>query len=174
MAKHAGNCPSTVAGSTTAIKTATPEGQIVIEIKAADEAAVATIRSRTKHLIEVQAAPDAKIEHTGKGTGGGAIGLCPVVTVDTEVTSEDIEGGVQVTMTPKTPEVGKTLNKDVEDRIAKAKEWTDANVKEGDDPHGTIGGSGGGTGKHGGNRSGHGDGKGAEPAADKPDDGKTE
>src|SRR5688500_4102585 len=61
MAKKAGNCPSTVAGAKTELLAKTPDGVPMLEITSAEALAVPTIRSRTKHLVEVAAAaPDAK------------------------------------------------------------------------------------------------------------------
>ncbi len=165
MAKRAGNCPSTVADSKTELTEATPEGRITLAISSDDAKAVATIRSRTKHLVEVQDATDAKIEHTGAGTGGGGIGLCPVVTQGTKVSFTEGDKGVTVTLEPSSPEVGAKLKAEVEARIAKSADWLAKNVKDAADPKGTIGGTGGGTGKHGANRSGKGDGSGVDPAA---------
>lgn len=174
MANKSGNCPSTVGGAATEVEPATQDGKVVITIVAKDDAAVKTIRARTAHLIEIQDAPAATIKHSGDGTGGGGIGLCPVVTKDTTVASEDIEGGVKVTMTPKDADVAKSLPSTVETRIREANEWTQKNLH----PTGDAGGGagvGGGQGEHGGNHQGKGDGHGkdeqrdAQPEPSKPE-----
>jgi hypothetical protein len=173
MAKKAGNCPSTVAGAKTKLLAETTGGVSTVEITSADALAVPTIRSRTKHLVEVAAvAPDSKVEHTGKGTGGGDIGICPVITKDTKIVVEEIEGGVKVTMTPQGDLKPLELYTEVEQRIVKADAWTAANIKQTGE-FGQLGGDGGGKGGHGANRSGKGDASGPREG-DKPDGKKDE
>lgn len=157
MAKKAGNCPSTVAGAKTKLLAETTGGVSTIEITSEDELAVPTIRSRTKHLVEVAAAaPDDKVEHTGKGTGGGDIGICPVITKDTKIVFEEIAGGVKLTMTPQGDLKPLDLYTEVGARIVKSDAWTAEHIKQTGE-FGALGGDGGGKGGHGANRSGKGD-----------------
>jgi hypothetical protein len=157
-----GNCPSAVVGATTAIvDDPAAAGKLVLHITAKDADATSTIRRRLTHLVEVQAAPDAEIKHTGDGTGGGA-GLCPVITTkDVTVTAADIEGGSKVTLEPQAGADLAALRKEVEDRIAKTAGWAEGHLTG--TPHsGGGGGNGGGKGDHGGNHSGDGDGRGKQ------------
>lgn len=159
----AGNCPSAVAGAVTAIVPDGKAGAVVLTITAPDAAQTETIRKRTSHLVEVQGAPDAEVKHSGEGTGGSTVGKCPVVTAkDVQLASENVDGGVKVTLTPSGATTVDALTKDVTDRIAKIGEWKDFKPT---DTSGGGGGAGGGAGKHGGNHSGDGDGKGKEKTA---------
>lgn len=166
MSHKAGWCPSTVAGSTTAIdKDASTGGKVVVTITAKEEAAIATIRARAKHLAEVGNAAGDQVEHTGKGTGGGDAGVCPVIARDNTLAAEDVEGGAKVTMTPTKPDQEAALLELVGKRIDEAKAWLDANVKQ-EGGYGETGGDGGGKGGHGGNRSGRGDASGDRTGGD--------
>lgn len=174
MSHKAGWCPSTVSGAATAIdKDASKNGKVVVTITSKEEGAVATIRARSKHLVDVQKAPGTTIQHTGEGTGGGDAGVCPVIARNNTIASEDIEGGVKVTMTPGAAAQGAALLAEVEKRIAEAKAWTDENIKQ-EGAYGEKGGDGGFKGGHGGNRSGKGDASGDRTGGDKqgPGDGK--
>ena len=164
LSHKAGWCPSTVAGSTTTLdKDASKDGKVVLTVTGADEAAVTTIRARVKHLMEVQDKGGDKVEHTGAGTGGGDAGVCPVITRDATFTSEDVEGGVRITMTAAGD--GAALLGLVEKRVDEAKAWLDANIKQ-EGAYGESGGDGGGKGGHGGNRSGKGDASGNRTGGD--------
>lgn len=163
MANRAGNCPSAVAGATTAIvDDASNAGKLVLSITAKEADATTTIRKRVAHLVEVQGAPDAEVKHTGDGTGGASTGKCPVVTSkDAKVSASDVDGGSKVVIEPSGGLTLDALKADVEKRIAALGEWTSANIKA-TDASGGGGGVGGGKGDHGGNHSGKGDGKGKD------------
>jgi hypothetical protein len=166
LAHKAGWCPSTVAGSTTAIdKDASKDGKVVLTIIATEEAAITTIRARAKHLTEVGNSGGDTVEHSGKGTGGGDAGVCPVIALGNTVAAEDIEGGSKVTMTPVKAEDAAALLDTVGKRIDEAKAWLDANIKQ-EGAYGEAGGDGGGKGGHGGNRSGKGDASGDRTGGD--------
>lgn len=158
MTKKAGNCPSTVFGSTT---TAEVKGKdVVVTVTSADKDAIASIQRRAEELVaEKKDNATAGGGHDGKGTHGGASGICPVYVPEgaTAAVKKDAKGAV-VTITPK--DKVDELKTEIDGRITKAAEWTKANVKEGD--KGTQGGVGGGKGEHGGNHSGEGDSKGTE------------
>jgi hypothetical protein len=158
MANKAGNCPSTVFGSTT--KAELKGKDVVVTITSDDKDAIASIQRRAEELLaEKKDNAAAGGGHDGKGTHGGASGICPVYVPEgaTAAVKKDAKGAT-VTITAK--EKPEDLKKEIDDRIAKSAEWTKANVKEGD--KGTQGGVGGGKGEHGGNHSGDGDGKGVE------------
>lgn len=161
MAHKAGNCPSTVAGATTTMDVSKDGKSIVVTIASKDKDGVWAIQTRAKHLAEVQDAPDTKVEHTGKGTGGGTGGVCPIVTHDTKVAVDKTADGVKVTMTPKGTLTMDALKADVDQRIKKSATLTEEVVKPAADGAGKgAAGTGGGAGKHGGNRTGKGDGSG--------------
>jgi len=158
MQHHAGNCPSTVLGSTT---TASIKGKdVVVVVTSKDKDAIAAIQKRADESIkDKDAVKSPSSAHDQKGAHGGSAGICPVYVPEgaTAKVKHD-KGGVTVTITPK----GKPdeLKKDVDDRITKAKAWVEANVKPGD--QGNQGGVGGGKGKDGSNHSGQGDSKGKD------------
>ena len=163
LTNKAGNCPSAVLGATTAIvDDAAAAGKLVLSITAKNDAATATIRKRVAHLIEVQGAPDAEVKHSGDGTGGGGIGICPVLTTkDAKLSAVDVEGGSKVTLEPQGGATLEALRKEVEARVTKTSDWTQANIT-GTSTSGGGGGTGGGKGDHGGNHSGKGTGTGKE------------
>jgi hypothetical protein len=163
MAHKAGNCPSTVAGATTTVADSKDGKGVVLTISSKDKDAVWAIQTRAKHLVDVQNAPDTKVEHTGKGTGGGTAGVCPVVTKDTKVTVEEVADGVKVTIVPAGALTAAALKADVDQRIKKSATLTDEVIKPATATAGSgkgEAGTGGGAGKHGGNRTGKGDGSG--------------
>jgi hypothetical protein len=158
MNKKAGNCPSTVFG---AVTTAELKGSdVVVSITSEDKDAVMSIQRRTDELIgEKRETTTAGGGHDGKGTHGGAKGICPVyVPEGGTATSAKVDKGVMVTITPK--DKTDELKQEIDGRITKSAEWTAANVKPGE--QGTQGGVGGGRGDHGGNHSGQGDSKGVD------------
>ena len=157
----AGNCPSAVAGAVTAIvDDPAAAGKVVLSITAKDPDATATIRKRVAHLVEVQAAPDTTVKHTGDGTGGGVLGFCPVLTTkDVKLAAADIEGGSKVTLEPQGQAALDALKKEVADRVAETTKWMETNIKS-TETSGGGGGVGGGKGEDGSNHSGKGDGTG--------------
>jgi len=94
------HCPSAVEGAKTVVKDG-KDAVVVTVTGPADK--VAEIRDRAKHVAEVAKMPEAKkVEHTGKGTGGGGLGRCPIVVEgDTTVDVKDVEGGVEATVKSK-------------------------------------------------------------------------
>ena len=159
MTKRAGNCPSTVLGSTT--KAELRGKDVVLTITSDDKDAIATIQRRAEELLKEKAdgAGSGGGAHDQKGSHGGERGICPVYwTEGGKATSKKDAKGVVITITPK--DKAEDLKKTIDDRITKAADWVKANVKAGDG--GNSGGVGGGKGDHGGNHSGSGDGKGKE------------
>jgi hypothetical protein len=158
MPNKAGNCPSTVLGSTT--KAAVKGKDVVLTITATDKDAIATIQRRAEELLKEKADGGAASgAHDQKGTHGGGAGICPVYWEDGgKATSKKDAKGVVITITPK--DKPDDLKKQIDERITKAADYVKANVKPGDDKN--EGGVGGGKGEHGGNHSGEGDGKGKD------------
>ncbi len=143
MINNMANCPNAVQGAETGI--AVVDSGIAVSITAQDEAAIADIRKRAQTLASLDDVESAAIEHTGKGTGGGTLGQCPVVMANTDLTVEEVDGGVKVTVTA--PELGAdALRAEAEKRLAALK------VKPGHEGHGS--GTGGGMGGHGGEGKG--------------------
>jgi hypothetical protein len=159
MSKKAGNCPSTVLGSTT--KSELKGKDVVLTITSDDKDAIATIQRRAEELLKEKAdgVGSGGGAHDQKGSHGGERGICPVYwTEGGKATSKKDAKGVVITITPK--DKADELKKTIDERITKAADWVKANVKDGD--AGNSGGVGGGKGDHGGNHSGSGDGKGKE------------
>jgi len=162
MAKRGGNCPSTVAGSTT--KAELKDGKIILTVTSDDKDAILAIQKRTEELLKEKTDGGAAgTGHDQKGTHGGGMGLCPVhLGEGGAATSKTDAKGVVITITPK--DKADILKGEIDSRITKAAEYVKANVKEGD--KGTTGGVGGGKGEHGSNHSGHGDAKGVDRKSD--------
>jgi hypothetical protein len=93
------HCPSAVAGSETTVSQGT--GGVVVTVTAKESAQVAEIQKRASHLDSVEASPEGPIAHTGRGTGGGRLGRCPVVMGGVSLAVEQRKDGVSITMTPK-------------------------------------------------------------------------
>jgi hypothetical protein len=157
MAHQAGNCPSTVLGSTT---TAAVKGKdVVLTITATDKDAIASIQRRTEELLKEKSDDkSAGSAHDQKGTFGGKQGICPVYYGEGgSAKSKKDPKGVSITITPK--DKPEDLKKEIDERITKAADFVKT-IKPGD--QGNQGGVGGGSGEHGSDHKGQGDGKGKE------------
>lgn len=116
------HCPSAVEGATSKVEVG--KEAVVVTITAGEPAKVADIQKRARHLASL-AAPSAapEVKHTGQGTGGGALGKCPVVMRDVTLKVVDQKDGAKVTVTPKNPatlaELGK-ISKDRAEALAAA------------------------------------------------------
>lgn len=109
------HCPSAVEGATTKVETG--KESVVVTITSSDPAKAAEIQKRARHLASLTspgAAPESK--HTGQGTGGGALGKCPVVMRDVTLKVEDQKDGSKVTVTPKNPATLAELGRISQDR----------------------------------------------------------
>lgn len=139
MANKMAHCPSAVEGAKTEVTEG--EGAAIVTVTAGDEAAVAEIRTRAAHVAKVGAVEADTVEHTGEGTGGGALGKCPTVMANVEITAEDVEGGSKITVTPKDAAQLAEVVKTATDRAA-------ALAGDGGHEHGSGmgGGAGAGTG----------------------------
>jgi hypothetical protein len=158
MAHHAGNCPSTVYGSTT--KAEVKGKDVVVSITSDDKDAVMAIQKRTDELIKSRTEKkEPGTAHDQRGTHGQVVGLCPVhVPEGATVKAKHEKNGVSVTITPK--DNVDALKTEIDGRITKAADWVKANIQPGD--KGNQGGVGGGKADEGMNHSGSGDGKGME------------
>jgi TusA-related sulfurtransferase len=110
------HCPNAVTGAKTEIKD-TKEG-VEITVTSSDAAAVKEIRERAKHSVEASKADDAGKKHTGEGTGGGALGRCPVVAKNTVVEASDVEGGSKISVKPKDAKEADWLRRETKERNA--------------------------------------------------------
>jgi len=158
MAKHAGNCPSTVFGSTT--KAEMKGKDVIVTITSADKDAQLAIQTRTEQLVKEKTEGAANAAgHDQKGSHGGGMGICPVhIPEGATAKYKKEKTGASVTITPK--EKPEDLKTEIDGRITKAADWVKANIKDGDKLN--QGGVGGGSAKDGMNHSGQGDGKGGE------------
>jgi TusA-related sulfurtransferase len=134
MENKMANCPSAVAGASTAVNEAKDGVEVVVTAK--DAAAVKEIQDRSKKLAEAAKSPDAaEVQHTGKGTGGGEIGFCPVVLKDTTVEYAEQKDGAKLTVKPSKPENLAAL-------VTESKRRLEAMPKAGEGGGGTGGGGG--------------------------------
>ena len=158
MAHHAGNCPSTVLGSTT--KAELKGKTVVLTITATDKDSIAAIQKRTEELLKEKSdGATGAPTHDQKGTHGGGQGICPVYFGEGgKATSKKVAKGEVITITPK--DKPEELKATIDGRITKADEWVKANIKPGD--QGNMGAVGGGKGDHGSTHAGSGDGKGQD------------
>jgi hypothetical protein len=157
MKKNAGNCPSMVFGAVT--KAEVKGKDVVLTITSEDKDAIASIQRRAESLLkEKKDAPSGTV-HDQKGSHGGAEGLCPVYWAEggTAKSKKDAKG-VTITITPK--DKPDELKGKIDERITKAAEWVNKNIKPG--AEGNTGAVGGGKGAHGGTHQGEGDSKGKE------------
>lgn len=93
------HCPSAVEGSTTKVESTDKAVTVTVTAEGAEN--VAEIQKRADYLAGLSAEGGEEIKHTGQGTGGGALGKCPVVMKDVTVTAEKADKGSVVTLTPK-------------------------------------------------------------------------
>lgn len=102
MANKMANCPSAAPGATTTVKADKAAVTVSVTAKdAKDKAAIAEIQKRAKTLSASDAAADTEVKHTGKGTGGGQLGKCPVVMTDVTLKVKNTKAGADIMMTPK-------------------------------------------------------------------------
>jgi hypothetical protein len=120
MGNKMAHCPSAVPGAETTV--AESKGAVVVTVTAKGKARVAEIQKRAEHLDRVEAAPDSEIKHTGMGTGGGALGKCPVVMAEVTLKVEKQRDGVKVTLVPKDPSKVGELAMTAKDRVAGLKD----------------------------------------------------
>jgi hypothetical protein len=121
---------------------------------------VLAIQKRTELLLKEKQDGGTGAAHDQKGTHGGGMGICPVFYGEGGTAKSKKEAkGVTITITPKT-EKPEELKAKIDDRISKATEFVNKNIKPGTE--GNTGGVGGGKGEHGSRHQGAGDSKGKE------------
>jgi hypothetical protein len=109
------NCPSLVPGATTVARNR--RSGVELTIRAHDRTAAREIRRRAR--LQAALPPVAgPIQHTGTGTGGGAMGYCPVVHTDARVTVYPVRGGARVLLIARNPADVARLQRTVRDRTA--------------------------------------------------------
>jgi hypothetical protein len=158
MSHKAGNCPSTVFGSTT--KAEVKGKDVVVTITSDDKDGVMAIQKRTDALMKARMEKkEPGTAHDQRGTHGQVVGLCPVhIPEGATAKAKHEKNGVSVTITPK--EDVAALKTEIDGRITKAADWVKSNIQPGD--KGNQGGVGGGKADEGMNHSGSGDGKGMQ------------
>jgi hypothetical protein len=112
------NCPSSVQGAETSIKDRADGVELTITSQAPGGAV------HIRDLARVQAAhlpqpPGTPLAHTARGTGGGALGHCPIVHVaGTMVSATEVEGGAKVIVTAKDPKLAAAVQRTAHARAA--------------------------------------------------------
>jgi hypothetical protein len=133
---------------------------IVLTIVSEDKDAVLAIQKRTELLLKEKQDGGKGAAHDQKGTHGGTMGICPVFYGEGGAAKAKNDAkGVTITITPK-DEKPEDLKAKIDDRIAKAIEFVNKNIKPGTE--GNTGGVGGGKGEHGSRHQGSGDAKGKD------------
>jgi TusA-related sulfurtransferase len=114
--KHMANCPSAVKGAKTAIKDA--KDAVEVTVTAGDATGTNDIRERSKRLVESSKVDSKVVAHTGGGSGGGELGRCPVVLLETTVSAKDVPGGSLLTVKPSKADHLAKLKKEMVERSA--------------------------------------------------------
>jgi hypothetical protein len=113
---HMQHCPTAVEGAKTEI--AETKDGVEITVTSPNAAKTEEIRKRAKHVVDAAKNDPSSVAHTGDGHGGGGLGRCEVVLKDTNVTSEDVEGGSKITVKPVKPVDLEWLKKETSARRA--------------------------------------------------------
>jgi len=108
------HCPTSVEGADT--KIAETKDGVEITVTSADKAKTDEIRKRAQHVLTAEKKNPGTVQHTGDGGGGGGLGRCEVVLMNTTVTSADVEGGVKMTVKPNRPVDLEWLKREVANR----------------------------------------------------------
>jgi hypothetical protein len=96
------NCPSAVEGAVTRLE-ATPRG-VDLTITAVDPSAREELVTLTKVHAAMRGPNLEKPIHHGQHGGPGTVGHCPVIHVGTEVTYEEVAGGVRIHVVAQDPD----------------------------------------------------------------------
>jgi hypothetical protein len=94
------NCPSAVTGAYTSARNI--DGGVEVTITGQKPLAIDAIRRLALEQAELNG-QTIEVEHTGRGTGTGRLGYCPIVHPGTYVHVESIPGGARVFMTARKP-----------------------------------------------------------------------
>jgi TusA-related sulfurtransferase len=87
------HCPSTVPGAKTALSEL--PGGVALTVTAPDEPGARAIRALSR--ARAAARPTGgEVVHSGRSTGGGKLGYCPVVVAGTDIAVEDVAGGAKI------------------------------------------------------------------------------
>jgi hypothetical protein len=110
------HCPSAAPGAETKVEQT--KDAVVVTVTSKDKAAVTEIQTRSKYMAGLTAGGAPKVEHTGNGTGGGALGKCPVMMADVALKAENVKDGSKITLTPKDTTKLAEVAKTAQDRAA--------------------------------------------------------
>jgi hypothetical protein len=92
------NCPSAVPGSTTRVRNV--PGGIEVTVRSSNRFAARQIRTRARASRRPLRAGSELVEHSGRATGGGRIGYCPVVRGYTRLSVKNVPDGATITIRP--------------------------------------------------------------------------
>jgi len=92
------NCPSAVPGAVTRVRDV--PGGVQVTVRASNRFAVKQIRLRARQNLRPRRPSSPLVEHTGRATGGGRIGYCPLVRGYTRATVRNLPDGATVTVRP--------------------------------------------------------------------------
>jgi hypothetical protein len=106
------NCPTEVEGATTKIAWTDTDIQMTVT---GDAEVLKEVGKRAKHLEEHQGLGGPKVEHSGRGTGGGG-GKCPVVMKDTKIKVATAPDRVVIMVSPLTEQGFEALKAEVSRR----------------------------------------------------------
>jgi hypothetical protein len=113
---HMQHCPSAVPGAKTEIKD--NKDSVEVLVTSSDAAKTDEIRKRAKHVVDAAKQEPDSVVHNGEGHGGGGLGRCEVVLKDTKVTTEDVDGGARIVVSPIKPVDIEWLKKETHARHA--------------------------------------------------------
>lgn len=93
------NCPCTVPGATSRLVFLERDIELIVE---GPPAAVGKIRRLAAYQVEHHGANRARRgRHTGRGTGAGRMGFCPIVHAGTDLELTEITDGVRILIKPR-------------------------------------------------------------------------
>jgi hypothetical protein len=109
-------CPNVVVGAES--KVVVDGDSISITVAAKDPVAIQEVRARAHALLDPpKPAQGGAVEHTGRGTGGGALGKCPVMVPGLTAKVQDIAGGVRIGYAAPAGRSASDIVGEIEERI---------------------------------------------------------
>lgn len=105
-------CPLTVEGASAEVEDVA--GGVAFTVRAEGDA-VSEIRRRAVHVADLAAARAGG----GAKAGGGQMRRCPIVTVDTRITVEDVDGGSRLVVAAVAPDGVSALREESRARLAR-------------------------------------------------------